>query len=620
MQMTMGKTEAQVAIIILTYNGLDYTKACLESLKAHTRLNECTRMYVVDNGSTDGTIEYLSGLTWVMLIENGRNLGFVRGNNVGIAAAPVESDVLLLNNDIEIEQNGWLEEIQRVAYSAPDIGIVGCRLVLPDGRLLHAGTYMPQHTWWGQQIGSLETDVNQYSLDRDVEGVVGACMYIKREVLDKIGPLNEAFESYFEDTDYCLQAADAGFRTVCAGSVTLIHHENVTTKINRMDHSHIFRKSQKVFRNRWERELMNRYETAVFWHSQVASPSGYAVSSREMVLQLDALGVDVRLAYLYGTDWMDAQTDDHRLAAMRRRPKDLDLPQVVYGSGDLFCKNGGDYRIGYTMLEVDGIPEDWVLQANELDEIWVPSTFNRDTFLDSGLKVPIYVIPLGVNPDFCNPRVRAFRPSERYTFLSVFEWGVRKAPDVLLQAYHQAFSRQDDVLLMLKVTNTDPGLDVHREISKLGLPQEGPPVAVLYNQDLPTHQMGSLYCSADCFVLPTRGEGWGMPILEAMACGLPAIATDWSAQTDFVNEEVAYPLRVSNLVPAKAKCPYYEGFNWAQPDQDHLVHQMRHVFENRAEAATKGARASKAALSNWTWRQAAQKIKDRLLAIESDRR
>ncbi len=606
---------ADVTIIVLTWNGLDYTRACLESLRRHTDLGDGVEILVVDNGSTDGTVAYLRSLDWIRRIENQENLGFVKGNNVGIEATP-EGDMLLLNNDIVITEDGWLEELQRVAYSADNVGIVGCRLILPDGRLLHAGAYMPLDTFWGQQIGSLEKDVNQYAYDRDVQAVVGACMYIKRAVLDAIGPLNEAFFSYFEDTDYCLRAAKAGFRTLCAGSVTSIHHENVSTKVNNVSFSRIFHKSQRVFRRQWERELMTRYDTAVFWHSQVGSPSGYAVSSRELVLQLDAIGVDVRLAYLYGTDWMDNQRDDHRLAAMRQRPKDLSLPQVVYGSGDLFCKNGGTYRIGYTMLEVDGLPKNWVLQANAMDEIWVPSHFNQRTFAESGVRVPVHVMPLGVNFDYFNPRIRAFRHSARYTFLSVFEWGERKGPEILLRAYHRAFDCNDDVLLLLKIGNSDPGVDIREQLRALNLPEEGPPVAILYNQDFPIHQLGALYRSADCFVLPTRGEGWGLPILEAMACGLPVVATDWSAQTEFMNESNAYPLHVKKLIPAKAKCPYYDGFCWAEPDVEHLIYLLRYVYEHREEAADKGVCASKDAETRWTWRHAAERIRARLLDIQ----
>lgn len=610
--------QPEVTIIILTWNGLDYTRACLESLQKHTVLDSRTHVFVVDNGSSDGTLDYLRGLDWITLIENGRNLGFVKGNNVGIRAASPDSDILLLNNDTIIEQDGWLDSIQHLAYTAEDVGIVGCRMVLPDGRLLHAGAYMPLDSFWGQQIGSLEKDVNQYALDREVEAVTGACFYIKRVVIKAIGPLNEAFFSYFEDTDYCLQAAEAGFRVMCAGGVTIVHHENVSTTINRTSFSKLFRKSQKTFRRKWERKLMSKYETAVFWQSQIGSPSGYAVSAREMVLQLDSLGVDVRLAYIFGTDWMDTQRDDHRLAAMRQRPKDPNLPQVLYASGDLFHKNGGRYRIGYTMLEVDGIPEDWIRQANALDEVWVPSTFNRDSFLNCGLKVPVFVMPLGVNPDYYNPKIKPFRPTQRYTFLSVFEWGERKGADLLLRAYHRAFTRHDDVLLLLKVINTDPGVNVQQQIAALNLPGHGPPVAVLYNQEISTHQMGSLYRSADCIVQPSRGEGWGMPMIEAMACGLPVIATDWSAHTDFMNEENSYLLRTEKLIPAIAKCPYYEGFRWAEPDGEHLVHLMRHVYENREEAAAKGARASEEVLAKWTWRHAGQQIKQRLLEIRND--
>ena len=102
-----------------------------------------------------------------------------------------------------------------------------------------------------------------------------------------------------------------------------------------------------------------------------------------------------------------------------------------------------------------------------------------------------------------------------------------------------------------------------------------------------------------------------MPILEAMACGLPVIATGWGGHVDFFSAGNGYPVDY-NLVPAKAKCPYYRGFRWAEPDVDHLSERLRQVVENPDEARAIGARASEAALQRWTWRQAALRIRDRI--------
>ena len=97
-----------------------------------------------------------------------------------------------------------------------------------------------------------------------------------------------------------------------------------------------------------------------------------------------------------------------------------------------------------------------------------------------------------------------------------------------------------------------------------------------------------------------------MPLMEAMACGLPTIATDWGAHTEFVHEGIAYPLQVRGTIPAVAKCPYYEGFSWADPDPEHLRHLLRHVYENREEARRRGAAAAREMAEKWTWDHSAR--------------
>ncbi len=611
----------KVTIIILTWNCLAYTKRCLDTLRQHTDLHGLD-VIVVDNGSSDGTVEFLRTLDWVRLIANDTNLGFVRGNNIGIRHSDPRSDILLLNNDIEISQHGWLETLQQAAHSADDIGIVGCRLVLPDKRLLHAGTFMPVETLWGQQIGSLEKDVNQYNQVRDVQGIVFACAYITRDVIDRIGLLDEDYFSYFEDTDYCLKAERAGYRVVCCGSVTLLHHQNVSTAENKVEFSSLFETSQDIFRRKWKKTLLDEYAAKVLWHSTFDRPIGYAMVSKALAIALDEAKVWVAYRYLYGSGTVfpvEERIDrsNHRINLIRNRKPDAKDPQVVFGQGDAFGRNFGRFKIGYTMLEVNGLPDEWVRQANMMDEVWVPSPFNAVTFQESGVRRPISVMPLGIDADYFNPAITGHRIGEAFTFLSVFEWGERKAPEVLLRAFNEAFRRTDEAVLLCKVVNSDLGVNVAEQIKALRLRPDGGRIEFLLNTPAPYYQLGSLYRSADCFVLPTRGEGWGMPILEAMACGLPVIATDWSAHRAFMNDRNAYPLRVKRLIPAVAKCPYYTGFQWADPDEDHLRHLLRYVYEHRDEAEKKGLAAAEEVSTQWTLQHAAAKIKCRLGQIQS---
>jgi hypothetical protein len=270
------------------------------------------------------------------------------------------------------------------------------------------------------------------------------------------------------------------------------------------------------------------------------------------------------------------------------------------------------------MLEVDGFPADWVRQANRMDEVWVPSEFNRQGFAASGVKRPIHRIPLGVDPNYFHPGIRGF-PNSRgeFVFLSNFEWGERKEPWLLLKVFNDEFKAGEPVRLVCKIINKDREVHVRQEIAKLRLKESGGKVSFLVNREFPYYQLGAFYRSADCFVSAGRGEGWDLPLMEAMACGLPAIATDWGAHTEFVHEGIAYPLRVRKTIPAVAKCPYYEGFHWADPDPEHLRFLLRNVYESRDEARRRGDLAAHEMAEKWTWDNVARKVVARLDALGS---
>ncbi|MCP4659873.1 MAG: glycosyltransferase [bacterium] len=614
--------QRKATLIILAWNHWDLTRCCLDTLR-ETDLEDA-ELIVVDNGSTDETAERLTAYEGLRVITLPENLGFVRGNNAGIEAADPDSDVVLLNNDLEFTQRDWLERLRRSAHARPEVGVVGCRLTLPDGRLSHAGSYMPPDTMWGQLIGGRQKDIGQYTRDREVEGIIFACAYVKREVLTAIGGLALDFESYFEDTDYCLRARQAGFVTMLCGGVTLVHNEHGSTQGDPSALMHLFQGSRGIFRKKWQQILTERFEHEVFWQSIMNFPSGYAMSCREILVALEECGVRAVYRYVYGPKTVfplpePEAPNEHRLHLFRSRPAPRRPPvAVVYGQGDVFYRNKGKYKIGYTMLEVDGFPGEWVRQANRIDEVWVPSDFNREGFERCGLRRPIHTIPLGVNADYFHPAIAGYpNPLGEFVFLSVFEWQERKAPWLLLRAFNDVFQAREPVRLLCKVVNTNPSVRVKDEVRNLRLRDDGGKISFIFNQDFPQHQLGSLYRSVDCYVSASRGEGWNMPLMEAMACGLPTIATDWGAHRAYLREEIAYPLRVRGTVAAIARNPYYQGFSWADPDPEHLRFLLREVYENRAAARRRGEAAAREVARRWTWDNTAGRIKERLDAIQA---
>ena len=283
--------------------------------------------------------------------------------------------------------------------------------------------------------------------------------------------------------------------------------------------------------------------------------------------------------------------------------------------------------VGYTMFETDRIPPTWPQACNIMDEIWVPSEFNRQTFSGAGVAASkIHVVPLGLEAD--TYRIATSQVDKRsdstFRFLSVFEWNKRKGYDLLLRAYAETFSARDDVALVLRtyrypVHDTEQ-LSPEELVQRSSADPDHPPKVVVMSDGIPADLMPALYASCDAFVLPSRGEGWGIPYMEAMASGLPTIGTRWSGNMEFMTDENAYLIDVERLIEVAAGDPAYPAIYWghqlAEPSFEHLKLLMRCVYEKRDDARERGLQAQSDISNKWSRANALTVVSERLRAIQ----
>ena len=271
----------------------------------------------------------------------------------------------------------------------------------------------------------------------------------------------------------------------------------------------------------------------------------------------------------------------------------------------------GSYKIAFTVWETSLIPTEKIRPLEDIDEIWVPSAWGKKLFEENGINGnSINIVAEGVDSDVYKPASSslAHREDAPYRFLCVGKWEVRKGMDRLLQAWSRAFAPGDNVELILHCHNPFiAGFDLKAILKQAAI--KSAPI-ILSDPLQSTADMVALYNHCDAFVLPTRAEGWGLPIIEAMSCAKPVIVTDYSAHTEYANHENAYLIGVKRMM--NVRDPYFfddmlDFGQWADPDVDHLIELLRYVVQNPDEAQLKGKNARQDISHNWTWEHAAQK-------------
>ena len=251
------------------------------------------------------------------------------------------------------------------------------------------------------------------------------------------------------------------------------------------------------------------------------------------------------------------------------------------------------YTVGLWVWELANFRSEWLTSYGALDEVWAPSEFCRQAFASMS-SVPVTVIPYSVAPDVStavHDRAYFGIPDDVFTFLYVFDvssYMERKNPFALIKAFKQAFGNAPNVQLLLKYHSGAHDLE---RIRRLRAEAQAPNIRLIPRMFDDAETL-SLKKVSDCFVSPHRSEGFGLNMAEAMYLGKPVIATDYSANTDFLNEENGYPVSYKLTPVGKDTGPYLGNALWADPDVDHIAELMQRVYRDRAEAAAKGARAA----------------------------
>lgn len=527
-----------VDIVIPSYRDTEQVLALVRSIRV-TVPSELVRIIVADDASGPEHVAALGAIEGVEIVEGAENMGFAANVNRGLRVTHPERDVVVLNSDVEARP-GWLACLQYAASQEDDVGIVGARLLYPDGRIQFAGTVrnLGAPEWFDHRYRFKPADWGPAGLSGPALAVTGACMYVRREVIERVGLLDERYPMAYEDVDWCLRAWQAGFRVLYFPAACLYHHESVTRGVEMGQRE---RDSQRLFWQRWGEffDARNvRTGAGKLRVAYVTEDTGVGGGHRDIFEHLNRLldrGHEVAL-YTLGEapDWFQvrapvhsfefydeliealAEVDAIKVATWWNTAAPVWRASVLHGIPVYFVQD----------IETSYYPDDERTRHAVIDSYRAEfrymtiSSWNRDRLRELGLDAEL--IPPGID-------LATFRPLR----------GIERRMDMVL-----ALGRSNplkNLPLTIAAWRSLPDRSQIERLPELCLFGIEPELATdpgTRHVEAPSdEQVNELFNEATVFVQTSTHEGFALPPLEAMATGCAVVCTDAHGNRDFCVDE-----------------------------------------------------------------------------------
>ncbi len=518
-----------VTVVVPSYRDAELVTRLVAKIRQTTDRDR-VRIVVSDDASGPDHVAALHRIGGIDVVAGKHNGGFSVNVNRGLRAADPRHDVVLLNSDV-VPLHGWLACLQYAVMRDRSVGIVGAKLLYPDNRIQYAGTVrnILAPEWFDHRYRFRPSDWGPANVGGPTLAATGACMYVRREALDRVGLFDEAYPIGYEDVDYCLRAWQAGFQVAYAPSARLHHHESLTrgTEVGERE-----RRSQHVFWKRW---------ASFFDERNVLTDDGRL--RVVYVTENTAVGGGHRVVFEHLNGLAD-RGHQVELWTLGNEPGWFDLRCPVRRFADF-----GELQRALLPVHALKIATWWKTAL----PVWMASVLNG---------VPVYLVQ-DIETTYYrdDPRRRdevldSYRPEFR--FLTTSTWNQARlgelgleataiAPGVDRRTFTTLRGTQRRADMVLGLGRSDPLKNVRLTLDAWRrLPQPRPELCLFGSEpelageagiryvNRPTdEQVNGLLNQATVFVQTSAHEGFCLPILESMATGGAVVCTDAHGNRDF---------------------------------------------------------------------------------------